>query len=75
MSGVAPGIPIGLAMGMASGIAIGMASSVQAGCRLASKDAAAWRQQHGIVLTTPDEGAVDAQALPAVIAGKPGDRS
>jgi hypothetical protein len=31
-------------------------------------------QQHGLVLTTPDGGAMDAQVLLAVIAGKPGNR-
>jgi hypothetical protein len=74
MSGLALGIPVGLAMGMGSGVAIGMASGMQAGRRQASKDVAAWLQQHGVVLTTPDRDSMDAQALLAVIAGKPGNR-
>lgn len=59
---------------MGSGIAIGVASGAQAGRRQVCKDVAAWLQQHGIVLTTPDGGAVDGQALLAVVAGKPGNR-
>lgn len=74
MSGMALGIPIGLAMGMGSGIAIGMASGTQAGRRQACKDVAAWLQQHGVVLATPDGGGMDVQALLAVVAGKPGNR-
>ena len=74
MSGITLGIPIGLAMGMGSGIAIGVASGEQTGRRQASKDVATWLQQQGVVLTTPDGGAMDAQALQAVVAGKPGNR-
>ncbi len=73
MSSMVLGIPIGLAMGMGSGSAIDVASGTQAGRRQAGKDVAAWLQQHGVVLTTPDGGAVDAQALLAVVAGKPGN--
>lgn len=72
MSSLVLGIPIGLAMGMGSGIAIGTASGAQAGRRQASKDVAAWLQQHGVVLTGPDGAAVDAQALLAVVSGKSG---
>ena len=70
MSSMVLGIPIGLAMGMT----IGMGAGMQSGRRQASKDVAAWLQQHGIVLTGPDGAAVDAQALLGVISGKPDKR-
>lgn len=74
MSGMALGIPVGLAIGMGSGIAIGVASGTQAGRRQACKDVAAWLRQHGVVLTTPDGGILDEQALLAVIGGQSGNR-
>jgi hypothetical protein len=74
MSGMALGIPIGLAMGMGSGIAMGVASGTQAGRRQACKDVAAWLQQHGVVLSTPDGDVMDAQALLTVVGGRSGNR-